>query len=395
MFPRRAQTLWTVQFDGAPALARLGFLEGASRSVVSVVVPLDAFEALESSRTVSITYAIGAVLAMTVTLCAANLERIVLRRWVTTLGLTLTAGAAIVYATGDGLVYVLGIAVSAAGASLFSNTLALYIIENIGKADLARSESTRLLWAGAAWLLGPLCGVLLRQNVAPEAPYLLSIGLATAALAYFWVLRLGSHPVLQPPSAPPPNPLRDVTRYFKQRYLRIAYAIAVVRATIWVAVFVYVPIYVIDAGLPSWVSGAFLSSLAVLLFTAPIVAALARARGTRAVVGPAYGLIGTGLLLVAALPTPMPIGLLGWSIAAIGASALDVVGNLPFMRTVKPRERVPMTGVFSTWRDTSTILAPALAAAVLTIAPLRAYYGVLAILAVLTASTASLLPRRL
>jgi len=395
MFPRRVQPLWTVEFDGAPSIARLGFLEGAARSVVSVAVPLDAFDAFRSTRAVSVTYAVGAVVAMTVTLSAANLEHIVLRRWVTTLGLVLTITAATILSVARGPAFAIGIAAAAAGASLFSNTLSLYIMEHITKSDLARSESTRLIWAGTAWLLGPFVGVLLRQSMGSTAPYVVSATLAVAALLYFWLLRLGSHPVLRAPSGSPPNPLRSIPRYFNQRYLRIAYAVTLVRATVWVTVFVYGSAYVVETGLPTWASGAFLSSVATLLFAAPVVAGLAQRRGTRTVVALAFSLIAAGLTFVAILPEARPVGLVGWTVAALGASALDVVGNIPFMRTVKRRERVAMTGVFSTWRDTSTILSPTLAAVILTMAPVRVFYAVLAVVAAVTATTARLLPRRL
>jgi hypothetical protein len=90
-----------------------------------------------------------------------------------------------------------------------------------------------------------------------------------------------------------------------------------------------------------------------------------------------------------------PAGLAAWIVAAVGASWLDVVGNVPFMRTVKPRERLAMTTVFSTWREASYLIAPGMAAIVLSIAPFWVFYICLAVLSFATAAAASYLPRRL
>ncbi len=75
--------------------------------------------------------------------------------------------------------------------------------------------------------------------------------------------------------------------------------------------------------------------------------------------------------------------------------AIDVVNNIPFMRTVRPRQRVEMTTVFSTWREMSALLAPAIAAAILLIAPFWTFYLLLATLAFITAAVATHLPRRI
>ena len=74
---------------------------------------------------------------------------------------------------------------------------------------------------------------------------------------------------------------------------------------------------------------------------------------------------------------------------------LDVLGNIPFMRMVRARERTEMTMVFSTWREGSQLLTPLLVSLVLLVAPFKAYYALLAALLFAAAFTASWLPRRL
>ena len=96
-------------------------------------------------------------------------------------------------------------------------------------------------------------------------------------------------------------------------------------------------------------------------------------------------IIAVSLIVLGAVGDPTPVGVVFWLTAAYGATWLDVLGNIPFMRTVKPRQRIPMTTVFSSWRETSSFAAPALAAAVLFVGPFWVFYFVLAACCLATA----------
>jgi len=359
------------------------------------VVPLVALESLGGNASVSWAYVAGATMGLVVTLNVGLMERAVARRWVTTAGLGALVGAAVVFMTVDGPFIVFGIGMLAGAASVFSITLSLFIMESVSKHDLTRSEGTRLIYAGAAWFIGPAGGVWLYQSVSQAAPFLISAVLALAALAYFWALRIGENPALSEPTTTATSPIETVPRFFRQRYLRIAYAITLVRAMFWVSIFIYGTLYIVATDLPAWTSGVFLSSVATLLLVSPLIARLAERLGTKSTVIASFSLISTGMLFVAALGDPRPLGLVGWSVAAIGASVIDVVSNIPFMKLVKRRDRVAMTSVFATWRDLSALAAPTLAAVVLLVAPLPFFYLSLAMLSAGTAVAASYLPRRI
>ena len=70
--------------------------------------------------------------------------------------------------------------------------------------------------------------------------------------------------------------------------------------------------------------------------------------------------------------------------------ALDVLGDVPFMRAVRPRERTATTTVFSTWREASELVT-----LVLLVLPFHAPYAVLATMLVAVAAATGRLPRRL
>jgi hypothetical protein len=54
---------------------------------------------------------------------------------------------------------------------------------------------------------------------------------------------------------------------------------------------------------------------------------------------------------------------------------LDVAGSLPFLMAVKPSERTEMAAVYSSFRDVSGILTPAVAGLVLAVAPVAAVFA--------------------
>jgi fucose permease len=60
--------------------------------------------------------------------------------------------------------------------------------------------------------------------------------------------------------------------------------------------------------------------------------------------------------------------------AAVALVMLDVAGSLPFLMAVKPSERTEMAAVYSSFRDVSGIMAPAVAGLVLAVAPVAAVF---------------------
>ncbi len=377
-------------------LARLSGLEGLTRSLLVGTVPLLALERLGSKDAVSQVFTGGAVLTLLVTLNLGRLEQLMARRWVMTLGIVSLFSAAILFTFAITPAFVLAIGLRSAAASIFSVLLTLYVMDHIGKGELTQMESSRMVYNGLGWLIGPSLGVWLTSNVDESAPFVLAAGLSIVLLGFYWWLRLGNSVVITDAKSTAPSPLQNIPRFFKQRYLRIAYAITFSRATFWVALFVYSPIYVVESGQDEWVAGAFLSAVAGILLFSPLIRKVADRLGTRRIVILAFGVIGLNLVAIALLGEPRPVGIAFWFGAALGGAAIDVVGNIPFMRTVKPRERVAMATVFSTWREMSALVSPLLGALVLALTlPFEIYYVIIAAISAITAAYATRLPRRI
>jgi len=395
LFDRRPAALLVVSGRAGESFARLNALEGIARSLLMGVIPLLALEVLGSKEMVTRAYLLASILTLTITLNFAALERLLQRRWVVTLGVACTMIGMTILLLGDGPIMALGIGLQQAAASLFSVCLSLYIMDYIGKRELIYTETRRMLYAGIVWMVGPTLGLWLWENAASWAPFALTVFASVGMLSYFWYLRLGHGKGIQKARSRPANVFKIIPRYFKQRPLRIAYWITMSRSIFWVTLFIYGPIYVIEARLPTWVAGGLLSLASGLLLISPLIRRFAGRVGTRLTIIYALVLIGSSMLMLYFIGEPKLIGLVFWVSAALGGVTLDVLGNIPFMRMVKPRERIEMTMIFSTWREGSQLLTPLMASLVLLFAPFEIFYVLLALFLFGAAIKASYLPRRL
>ncbi|MEM9653255.1 MAG: MFS transporter [Actinomycetota bacterium] len=380
-----------------PASSSLGIswlsgLEGFSRSIPSSIVPLLALQALGTRSAVSYAYLIGSSLALLATLSVGRLHDLLPRRWIVSISLGMMVAAVSIFAVASGPLFGVGIALMATAAAVFSVCVSLFTIESIPRAELTGHESRRMLYNGWAWMTGPALAGWMHSSLGALAPFALSATAAGVGLVYFWSIRLGPSATFTPKASAPPI-AQNIPRFFRQRYLRIAYAVTLVRAMFWVGLFIYGPMYVVDAGLPVWVAGALLSTAAGLLLASPLIRRAAERRGTRSVVVSGYLVLAVALGALAWLGEPAPVGVLLWFVAAGGGAMVDVMANVPFMKTVQDDEKVEMTTVFSTWREVSAMLTPAVGAVVLMVGPFQLFYLTLAVCTALTALWASSLPR--
>ncbi len=395
MFHRRPAALDQLSDNTSKSLARLAGLEGFSRSLLVGTIPIVALSALGSKENVAQLYLFAGILTLFVTLNIGTLESFLQRRWVVTLGAVFLFLAALFLYTEKSALLSLGIGMRSAAASIFSVCMSLYIMDYIGKRDLSRNESRRMQYTGLSWFIGPFLGTWLVSIGQTAIAFGLSALSSVLMLIYFWTLRLGSNQVLQKAQSSAKNPLLAIRRFTKQKYLRVAYGITLSRSCFWVAMFIYGPIYVLEAGYPAWAAGLLLSGISVMLFFSPLVKRLADQVGTRQIIVGALLLTGLSTAALGLVGEAKPIGLVFWVSGAVGGVMLDVLGNIPFMRMVKPRERTSMTTVFSTWREASELLTPTIVTVALLVYDFQLFFYILALMHIGSSFSATRLPKRL
>src|SRR4029078_10316564 len=215
MASEAAPVIWTAAPPkrGAVAFASLFAVESFARALIATVISVQAHDLLKESQKVSVLFTCVSVVVLTSTLSLPHLFRHVPRRWMYTLGVSALIVASASFATYTLPGQVVGMFLRNAGAATLNITLALYILDNIRRSDLVRSEPLRLTLSTLSWTIGPFLGVWLYENQGHWAPQVLSISASLLLIALFWHLRLGSHPVIRPAKSKQESPLRNVGRF--------------------------------------------------------------------------------------------------------------------------------------------------------------------------------------
>ncbi|MER2510312.1 MAG: hypothetical protein ABTQ27_16385, partial [Amaricoccus sp.] len=143
----RHPILISVSQPGAWSFGLLFFFESIARATLVTVLPLTAFALLGDKGTVSLAFTAVALAALGLSFAIPVAVRLLGRRWTYTLGCALLAAFAALLAMDAAPALLLGMVARTVGAAMLNITLALYIMDNIGKRDLTRSEPLRLAMA--------------------------------------------------------------------------------------------------------------------------------------------------------------------------------------------------------------------------------------------------------
>ena len=391
----------SVTTPGAMVFAIMFALESLARSTLWTIVPLQAYALLASERDVTLLNLVVSIFGTVAGLTVPLLIRRFRRRWVYSLGVGMTATAAILIATGtmDGLIG--GMLARAFGGAASNISLMLYVMDYIRRRDLVYSEPLRMKLSAAAWASGPFLGVFLNDWIGPGTGESLTVLSGAVLLAYFWFLRIHDNPAVAAATQPPPNPFKSVARFIAQPRLRLGWFIPFGRSCWWSMFGIYPPIYMVQqfgggADEPGRLYGSLLVSVAnALLFAAPLAGRLGARFGLRLpIIGAFIGMGGLTCLAAAVYDTPVAVTIC-LLLAGVGAVTLDALGGIPFMRSVHPYERPQMTAVYRTYIDLSDLLPAAIFAFLLSYFDIRAVFLASGLFGLAVAVVARQLPRRM
>ncbi|HTV68447.1 MAG TPA: MFS transporter [Rhizobiaceae bacterium] len=344
---------------GASTFATLYALESIARASVASVIPIQAYELLQSEQRVSVLYTFAATMGLCITLLSPLLVARFARRWVYSMGVVFLVVGAACFLTNSLAGQIGGMVFRVGGATMLSITLNLYIMDHIKKADFMRVESVRMAWSMVGWTVGPTLGVVLYTNYGLPAAHAVTVLSSAVLLVCFWYYRLGDNPVIVPGKSKAANPLKNVGRFFSQPRLRLAWVIAFGRSCFWTTFFVYGPILMVVTGEGKLAGGLLVSAGNALLFTAIGWGWAGKAYGARAVMAACFFAMTATLFAAGYAGEDYPIiaGVF-LLVCALFTISLDALGSTAFMRAVRVWERPQMTAVYRTYLDLSDLLPP-------------------------------------
>jgi len=353
---------WSFTTPGAVVFAVMFTLDSLARATLTTITVNQAYLLLSDKSAVNLLYSCVYATTLCVSFAIPDLIRRFRRRWVYSLGVLLTIAAALLLSAGT-LAGQIGSMLSyALAGSITSVTLQLYMMDYIQRRDFILSEPLRLVFSAAAWGAGPFLGVWLNQNFGGGTAEALSAASAVLLLGYFWYLRMTENPAVAAATRPPPRPLASIRRFLAQPRLRLGWVIAFGRSSWWSMFFIIPPLYLTDAlGTETghyW-GGLLVSAGNILLVITPVIGRIAVRHGIRRPIMAAFaGLGGFTILAALLLESPLAAGLCLLA-GAVCAVILDALGNIPFIRAVRPLERPQMATVFRSYADLSSLMPAA------------------------------------
>ena len=391
------QSIWLqrVTRPGAAVFAIMFTLESLARSVLAAIIPLQAYTILKEARDVSLAYFSIAILGFVASFVIPLLIRRYRRRWVYTTGVVMLMASALSLASFTLVGQVAAMLLRSLATACLNITLSLYVLDYIHKSDLIRSEPLKLMMSAFSWTAGPSLGVYLYNRVGHGAAALLSIVPAAVLLVYFWYLRIKDNPAVVAATRPAPNPFRNIRRFVSQPRLRLGWFIPFSRSVWWGMFFVYPSIYMLQSGKGEMAAALLLSAGNAVLLGAVWIGRVAQRRGIRKLIIGAFA--GAGVTTIAAaLAYDWPWVVAGLLLAgALNVMVLDGLGNIPFLRAVRPLERPQMATVFRTYIDAADLLPAALYSALLSFFDIRAVFVACGLWMFVSAWVARHLPRRI
>lgn len=358
---------------GVWAFAFISVFDAVVRGTMLSVYPLLMYRAWGNAVVVSQWYFAIGVVSLLTALAVPALARRLPRRWVYALGVGFYLLAAVFGVIGGKATTVALLCHAVAAANVFVCFNA-YVLDNIPKADFGKLESLRLLYGGIGWTVGPVLGVWLLP-VWQGAPFVIVAVAALTMLAAFWWTGVAGSRVTAAGAQASPNPLAYLGRFLAQPRLVAGWYFALMRSCGWWVFVVYVGIYAVQNGLGDQIGGTVTSAVSLGTFFAPLMLGWMQRNSVRHAVR--TGFLVSGLcFLLSAFVSPWP-----WATVALvllGACflvLLDICGGLPFMMSVKPSQRTEMSAVYSTFRDVSGIVGPAIAWVVLQFSPVAGVFA--------------------
>lgn len=372
--PSREPLRWPLAAD-VNGFAVLAGVEAVVRGAVLAAFPLLMYRAWGDAALVSQWYLSVGVLSLVTALLVPLLGRHVRQRRVYLVSVSMYLMGAGLGAWGGKLTTLALLCHSIGAASAFVCFNA-YVLEHVDRADFGRLESLRLFYGGLGWTLGPLLGVW-SMRLWAGAPFVVVAVGALTMIYLIRVMRLGelrSH-ASAPHRRASHNPLVILRRFFAQPRLVAGWFFALMRSCGWWVYFVYVGIYAVQNGLGDQVGGIATSVANAGLFLAPLMLRWIQRHSVRRSLRGAF-LLGGACFLMAALlsswPWPTVLVLMLGTLCLV---MLDVCAGLPFMMAVKPSQRTEMSAVYSSFRDFSGIVSPALAWVVLQFSPVAGVFA--------------------
>jgi MFS family permease len=305
----------------------------------TTIVPLQDYSILGDAQTVSALNFAVSVMGLTGSMTVPSLIHRISHHRTMILGSCCMMLSAVRLSQLKLIFLVPGLALQMFGGATIIICLNLCVLRTISRQDFTRFEPVRIMFAGGAWVIGPALGVFLENHVAIWVPYVAAAAISLLQLGFVVSMQMGQQQSDPSVETRRPNPFRFIRRFFRQPRLVLAWILSVARTGWWGLFYIFGPIYLVSSGLSAETCGIISSLGAAGMLTVIFWGWIGRRIGLRKLLMLAYGLAGALTLLVSATAGFPWVAAALLIAAAACTSIIDSCGNVPFLRSVRPRER--------------------------------------------------------
>ncbi|MEM7070132.1 MAG: MFS transporter [Pseudomonadota bacterium] len=376
-------------------LAFLYAIENLGRAMLATTLALFGLEVMGSTQDMSLALFGSSVISLIFMLCSGILIRLLSRKIVFTLGCVFTLIAMSCYLLETPLSFFIGSAFRACAGGFTLICISLYTLDFIPKDKMPKAESRKILFSGLVWVCAPGIGTWMWVEIDHNLPFIITAIIALMNLTIFWWLRIREVDQIKKPNAENLNIFKNLINYISNAHMRVAYLIAVCRSAAWVVFFTYGPIYILETGISKEWIGFIMGFITSFLVLSPQFLKFAQKIGIRLTIIYAFITGGVLLSIIGLIPKPTIWAFGLFFLASLCMDMLDVIGNLPFLRTVRQNIRVEMTSVFSTWREFSFTLTPGIGSILLIFLPVQGVFLALGTAFIITGFITTKMPVRI
>ncbi|MDD5700219.1 MAG: MFS transporter [Candidatus Nanoarchaeia archaeon] len=265
------------------------------------------------------------------------------------------------------LVLALGVIIAIA-SSLRTTLVGLIVRDSSNPDEVSRNEGVIYSLLNSAWFAGPLVSGYLANLYGFGSVFFLSSVLILLSIFLFHFLRVKDDKKSKQADKNIPQIISD---FFRKKNLRLIYVLSMSITFWWTFIYVFMPLYIINAGLSEVVLGLFISGVTIpLIFGDYIFARLAGRTGFKKLFF--TGFFTLGILAISLFFIQNVYIVLGLLIlASVSMSMLEPTTEAYFMDSLKENERDRYYSVYATAIHIGALASSLPAAALLAFLPFK------------------------
>ena len=279
------------------------------------------------------------------------------------------AGYVMFYLTNGLLMLFLAGTLITFGIVLRTETYGILLRDSVKRKNLGKTEGLFYTFSNLAYLTGPLIAGFVSAKYGIKPVFLLSAFSIIIALAIFKTLRLKDIKHNTRDDGGIKGSLKNLKQFFSRKQFVISYIVSGGINLYWGVLFIYIPLFIIEAGLPYYWVGFFMFGVALPLVSFQYkIGKFTDKHGYKKIIIIGYFILALFSLIAFFAPNIYWL-IFMFFLASFGSACIEGPTETHFFNIVKKSEEEKFYGPYNTCMDVFNMLGKFIAASVLLFLP--------------------------